>query len=62
MLFPQYESKFEKTISKSIWEHLQKESAKLLKESNGGEVDNVVNHWRSIVEGKIPFGYSITED
>lgn len=60
MLYPQNESKFEKTISKSTWKALQEEAAKMLKENFA--VPAVKTHWQSIVDGKVPFGYKIKED
>lgn len=62
MLFPQYESKFEKTISKGTFEALQKEAARSLKENNKLTHGGVIDHWKSIVAGKVPFGYTLTED
>lgn len=59
MLFPQYEDKFDKTISKSTWEALQKEAKERLKEKAAAS-PTVVTHWESIVSGKIPFGYALT--
>jgi len=56
MLYPQHDYKYEKTISKDVWEWLQEEAKKKIEEhpnSNG----RVVEHWKSIVDGKIPFGY-----
>lgn len=58
MLYPQYEHKFEKTISKDTWEHLQ-EQAKLNLEKHPNAHPNVIKHWEDIVIGKIPFGYKV---
>ena len=61
MLYPQYGYKFEKTITPSVWSVLQKEAAKKLEECDHAHPD-VIAHWKSIAEGKIPFGYSVRED
>ena len=65
MLYPQYEDKFQKTISPETWEALQKEALKLLEENRESEFEPAIrvrNHWRSIAAGNIPFGYEIGED
>lgn len=58
MLFPQYEHDF-REISKSTWEWMQKKAAEYLKE--GGGCKEVRDHWQSIVNGVVPFGYKIRE-
>lgn len=65
MLYPQCENRFEKKISKDTWWLLQKEAQRLLIEDNkkgGCAHKDVVEHWQSIVDGTVPFGYSIRED
>lgn len=67
MLYPQYETYFDKTISKRIWERIQKEAKRNIEEDDkrGDEVKahpHVRAHWQSIVDGRIPFGYTIKED
>ena len=59
MLYPQYEDKFQKVISQSTWNFLKTEAQKNLDEKSGS--DNCRRHWQSIVDGVIPFGYSIKE-
>ena len=61
MLYPQYDYKFEKAISSSVWENLQKQ-AKINLESNEHVADRVIDHWKSIADGKVPFGYAIIDD
>lgn len=61
MLYPQYDYKYEKTITQHTWETIQKEAAKLLNENNGA-VDEVRAHWQSIVDGKVPFGYKVSRE
>jgi len=58
MLYPQYRNHFEKTITEDTWKYLQDAAKKRLEETNGPH-PNVKAHWEAIVEGKIPFGYSI---
>lgn len=59
MLYPQYEDNFEKTITTDTWEALQKEAKEKLKEPSG--VEEVRNHWKDIVAGVIPFGYTLRD-
>jgi hypothetical protein len=61
MLFPQYGYKFEKTISSDVWESLKKQAEENLKDKQYAHPD-VIAHWQSIVDGKVPFGYSVKED
>lgn len=58
MLYPQYAAKFNRTISKSVWGHLQKEAARLLTESDIAS-SHCQNHWKSIVAGEVPFGFEV---
>ena len=58
LLYPQYEKKFDKTIDKNIWEKLQKQAAENL-EKHPDAHPNVIKHWQSIVDGKVPFGFKI---
>lgn len=63
MLYPQYEDKFQKTISSSTWEQLQSAAKNALEEHRDFPAHPVVQkHWQSIVNGKIPFGYTIDND
>lgn len=67
MLYPQYDYKFEKTISSDIWEGLQSAAKKKLEENSEEKQGytahpEVVKHWQSIVDGKIPFGFTISDD
>lgn len=56
MLYPQYEDKFNKTITPSIFKHLQDEAKRQLGEETHAR-EELRNHWQSIVDGKVPFGY-----
>lgn len=64
MLYPQYEYKYEKTISRDTWVKLQKEAAnRIAKAKADGIVRyDVLKHWQSIVDGTVPFGYTVKED
>lgn len=68
MLYPQYEYKFDKVISKETFESIQKAAKELLDEHKSTPEDqryvhpDVVNHWEGIIAGKVPFGYKIKED
>lgn len=60
-LYPQYQYKFEKTISKNAWKCIQEQAKKNL-ESNEVACPEVRNHWQSIVSGIVPFGYKVEDD
>lgn len=62
MLYPQYDYKFEKTIPARTFESLQKTAKKKLEEHNGCVHPAVAAHWRSIVDGCVPFGYVVRDD
>lgn len=72
MLYPQYDDRFEKTINPDTWKKLQEKASeqynKYLSEKarleNGDEnafpaCEEVAAHWKSIVDGNVPFGYKI---
>jgi len=62
MLYPQYKSHFDKTISKETFADLQEKAKKLL-DTNGEKAHNEVRlHWIQIINGYVPFGYKIKED
>lgn len=64
MLYPQYEHMF-KTIPKWSWESLQKEAKRLLEENKNSSFPaykDVIEHWKSIADGIVPFGYEIDND
>lgn len=63
MLYPQYKYKFvNKEISPSTWEALQNEAKRLLEEESNRAHERVIEHWQNIVNGIVPFGYTIKED
>jgi len=59
LLYPQYEKNF-KSIKESVWKYIQKRAAFLLSEEHG--VDEVREHWKSIINGIVPFGLKIRKD
>lgn len=59
MLYPQYAYKFN-SITKSIWEDLQKKARECLAASPAAS-PAVIAHWQSMVDGVPPFGYSLEE-
>ena len=59
MLFPQKKDDFT-TISKEAWKRLQEKAFKELRSNEGAHPD-VIRHWKEIVGGKVPFGYSVAE-
>ena len=61
MLYPQYDYKFQKTITESIWRSIQDVANNRLEENKTAHPE-VIAHWKSIVNGKIPFGYKIVKD
>lgn len=63
MLYPQYAEKFDKTISAECWTKLQELAAEKLEAAKNDEyvAASVVNHWKSVVEGHVPFGYTVKE-
>jgi hypothetical protein len=59
LLYPQHEDRFEKTINKEIWADLQKKAAHCIKNASIATHPDVLAHWQSIVDGKLPFGFSV---
>lgn len=62
MLFPQYEHKFQKTISRSMWNRIQERAKELLNDETRTAHPDVIKHWRSLSVGMVPFGYTVKED
>lgn len=58
MLYPQYDYKYQKTISIDTYEALQKAAKEKLENTKNAHV-NVVKHWQSIANGNVPFGYVV---
>ena len=59
LLYPQYGDIFN-TISENTWKSIQKEAQNNLDSETDAHPD-VVAHWKSIVDGNIPFGLTIKE-
>lgn len=57
MLYPQYADKMGLTISAETWQWLQEEAAKNIGKPNAHP--RVAAHWQSIVDGIVPFGYTV---
>ena len=62
MLYPQYDYKFDKTISPETWSALQEEAAEKLAADGDYAHPDVVEHWRSIANGEVPFGYKVRRE
>ena len=70
LLFPQYASYFQKTISPDIWQAVQKEAKRRYDDAcasfnagNGvGCADAVFMHWKRIKDGNLPFGLKVSEE
>ena len=65
MLYPQYASLYDKTISQRIWNRIQEAAKKELevaKKEKRFIHSDVVSHWENIINGKVPFGYRVAED
>lgn len=62
MLYPQYKKRFEKVITKDVWENLQKEAKLRLAECGDNMSREVRFHLQSIVHGVVPFGYTVEND
>lgn len=60
MLYPQYEYRFQKTISADTWKCLREQAKENLKNSTYAH-PRVIKHWQSIVDGKVPFGYTVED-
>lgn len=61
LLYPQFGYKFEKVITKKMAEKLKELAEKNLAES-GGAATSVVEHWRSLAGGILPFGFVVGDD
>lgn len=58
MLYPQYMESF-RTISLETWEWLRNEARKRLSKLDSSFSKEVVNHWKKIANGEVPFGYVV---
>jgi hypothetical protein len=62
MLYPQYESQFARTITPDTWKWLQAEAAKNVAAHSGDAHGEIVAHWQSIVDGRVPFGFTVSDE
>ncbi len=60
MIYPQYENRFEKTITKDVWEYLRGIVREKLQASHNVHPD-VYQHWVNIDNNIVPFGYIILD-
>jgi len=61
MLFPQNHYLFDPTMPPEVWHWLQDQAAAHLADDFGiPPAERVAAHWRSIVDGRVPFGYTVT--
>jgi hypothetical protein len=59
MLYPQDGGYFARQISPKTWAWLQEEARRLLATEGSYAHPHVVAHWKSIVAGQVPFGFSV---
>jgi len=61
ILFPQYKDRFKNTISSEHWERIRKEAKNELEKSEGKAHSDVIAHWQSIIDGKLPFDFMLKD-
>lgn len=60
MLYPQYAYLFAPTLPKDVWERMQTAAKNLLRDHANEYVHPAVrDHWQSIADGIVPFGYIV---
>lgn len=62
MLYPQYRAVFEKRITTKSFDRMKEAAARRLKEDKDSACPEVIQHWQSIVDGIVPFGYVIKDE
>lgn len=65
MLYPQYEDKFAKTITRQLMDNLMEEAQNLLLKADNSKLrvhPEVRAHWERIAQGIPPFGYRIISE
>jgi hypothetical protein len=60
MLYPMYDYKFT-TIDIRTWKWVQERAKELYNDGNCVACDSVIDHWKSIIDGKVPFGYTVRD-
>jgi hypothetical protein len=61
MLYPQHDDRFASDLMKGTWQDLQERAAKLLAQQDAASA-KVREHWQSIVDGKVPFGWTVRKE
>ena len=62
LLYPQYAKHFEKTINNKAWGAVKKRAKEILKTSRSSMHEDVRKHMESIVEGELPFGFTVEKE
>ena len=66
MMYPQYEEKFDKRITKETHEWLIENAKKRLRDAAATKdmmaSSSVIEHWEKIASGWVPFGFRVDED
>lgn len=60
-LYPQHERRFKKLLPPSIWAWIKAEAKHQLDNKCAYTEARYELHWRSIVDGKVPFGYKVAK-
>lgn len=60
MLYPMYDYKFT-TIDIRTWKWVQERAKELYNGGNCVACNSVIDHWKSIIDGKVPFGYTVRD-
>jgi hypothetical protein len=60
LLYPQYEYEFN-SISEDTWSYIREEARKKLSDRENLVHPDVYAHWKSIADGKVPFGLRIKD-
>lgn len=60
LIFPQYDYKFEKTITAETWAEIQKKARQMIAENRTVHPD-VLRRWESIVAGELPNGFALEQ-
>lgn len=61
LMYPQYEKYFQATINKATWDWAKEEAKKRLEKDTNGAAPAIIEHWKKMAEGIIPFGLTIGE-
>jgi len=61
ILYPQHEDNFLNTLTTEQWQEIQSEAEDNLEKDTTNVAPRVVEHWISIKEGRLPFGFQIKD-